>query len=67
MIARSPTARSRAPGLEYGIYFAAVFLISLAPALIRMAVPRRGTRRRFFVTHAWAMADEVTPRIFSAF
>ena len=58
-------SRSRSPGFEYGLYFALVFAISLVPAAARMVLPKAGQPRRFFVTHAWSMAGEVTPRIFS--
>jgi len=59
-------ARSRAAGWEYAFYFTLIFAISLVPALLRMALPRRGEKRRFFVAHARQMAREVTPMIFSA-
>lgn len=59
-----PRARTR--GTEYAIYFALIFAISLPSAVVRMAVPRKGQPRRFFLTEAWAMAASVTPRIFSA-
>ncbi|MEO0386756.1 MAG: cytochrome PufQ [Pseudomonadota bacterium] len=63
---QSPEARrGRQGGLEYSLYFALIFTISLLPALVRMAVPKRGEKRRFFVTHARQMAREVTPMIFS--
>ena len=60
--ARSP-GRS---GLEYGVYFTLVFAISLIPAAARMVVPKAGQPRKFFVTDAWSMAQEVTPMIFSS-
>lgn len=58
--------RPKTGGLEYNLYFALIFLISLPTALVRMVIPRRGERMRFFVTEAWSMAQAVTPRIFSA-
>lgn len=64
MHARSHYAPPRR-GFEYGLYFTLVFAISLIPAAARMVVPRMGQPRRFFVTDAWAMAQEVTPMIFS--
>ena len=58
--------RSRETGWEYGLYFVLILAISLPTALIRMVLPKRGHGRKFFVTEAWAMARDVTPRIFSA-
>jgi len=67
MIARQHALhRTRGSGFEYGLYFTLVFAISLVPAAARMVLPKEGQPRRFFVTHAWSMAGEVTPRIFSA-
>ena len=53
-------------GLEYGVYFTLVFAISLIPAAAHMVIPKAGQPRKFFVTDAWAMAQEVTPVIFSS-
>ena len=61
-----PAHRHRSGGLEYSLYFMAVFGISLVPAAARMVVPKRGTPRKFFVTDAWARAREVTPVIFQS-
>lgn len=67
MLARQHSlSRAKGSGYEYGLYFTLVFAISLVPAAARMVLPRTGQPRRFFVTHAWQMAGEVTPRIFSA-
>ena len=63
---QATTQSKRAPGIEYGVYFALVLAISLPTALLRMALPKRGQPRRFFLTEAWAMAQRNTPRIFSA-
>ena len=60
----TPT-RAQKGGFEYGLYFALVFTISLLPALAQMVVPKAGQAREFFVTKAWSMAGEVTPKIFS--
>lgn len=58
-------ARAKTVNWEYSIYFALILAISLPTALIRMVIPRRGQKRRFFVTEAWSMARDVTPKIFS--
>ena len=60
------TAKHKSAGLEYGLYFAAVFVISLVPATIQMVIPKAGQGRKFFVTDAWAKAQEVTPMIFQS-
>ncbi len=61
----SHLSRTKDQRWEYALYFVLIFAISLPPAVVRMVVPRKGQARRFFVTAAWAMAQEVTPRIFS--
>ncbi|MEM8869966.1 MAG: cytochrome PufQ [Pseudomonadota bacterium] len=62
----APAYRQKSGGLEYSLYFAAVFAISLVPALAQMVVPKAGQARKFFVTDAWAKAQEVTPVIFQS-
>ena len=61
---QSQTTR-KSTNWEYPVYFTLIFLISLPTALIRMVMPSRDRKMRFFVTEAWAMARDVTPRIFS--
>ncbi|MEM7613717.1 MAG: cytochrome PufQ [Pseudomonadota bacterium] len=62
-----PASKQKSGGLEYSLYFAAVFAISLVPATVQMIVPKTGQTRKFFVTDAWAKAQEVTPMIFHSF
>lgn len=64
MIAKSMPAQRRTGSVEYALYFAPVFAISLIPAAARMVLPAKGQPRRFFVTDAWARAREVMPLIF---
>jgi len=58
--------RAKQTGWEYPVYFTLIFLISLPTAFVRMVMPSRDRRMKFFVVEAWAMARDVTPRIFSA-
>ena len=60
------TGRQKSGGLEYSLYFAAVFVISLVPATVQMVIPKAGQARKFFLTDAWAKAQEVTPVIFQS-
>jgi|GEM_PF-5839397 len=60
-----PAAKAQKGGFEYGLYFSLVFAISLVPAAAQMVLPKSGQTREFFVTKAWSMAGEVTPKIFS--
>ncbi len=59
-------SRPKAGGIEYTLYFALIFLISLPTAFVRMIIPRRNEAPKFFVTEAWSMAQAVTPSIFRA-
>ena len=60
------TATTEIYTLSYTLSLHDALPISLVPAAARMVLPKEGQPRRFFVTHAWSMAGEVTPRIFSA-
>jgi hypothetical protein len=59
-------------GVEYWIYFALVFLISLPVAAARRLLPAHTeawgvpARRRSILGEARSMADSVTPMLFSA-
>ncbi len=55
----------RANRMEYAFYFALILLISLPTALVRSVFADRGAEQKFFVAEAWAMAQRVTPQIFS--
>ncbi len=53
--------------MEYAFYFTLILMISLPTALVRSVLADRGAdKHRFFVSEAWAMAQRVTPQIFSA-
>ncbi|MEM9010568.1 MAG: cytochrome PufQ [Pseudomonadota bacterium] len=62
----------RAPRLEYRIYFALIFVLSLPVALTRWLLPRRRNRygllaeRRTIFGEARAMARAFTPILFAA-
>ncbi len=62
------THRSRrASRMEYAFYFTLILMISLPTALVRAVVSDKGVEQhRFFVAEAWAMAQRMTPQIFSA-
>ncbi len=52
--------------LEYALYFALILVISVPTALVRSVFADQSAEgRRFFVAEAWAMAQRVTPQIFS--
>jgi hypothetical protein len=57
----------RESSLEYRLYFALIFIISLPHAVVRWIMPRRPrSERGTILEEAWAMADRVTPQIFAA-
>ena len=52
--------------LEYACYFTLILAISIPTALVRSVLPNRTAEpRRFFLAEAWAMAQRVTPQIFT--
>lgn len=56
----------RANRMEYAFYFTLILIISVPTALVRSVLPHRSAgRNRFFMAEAWAMAQRVTPQIFS--
>ncbi|MEL6977496.1 MAG: cytochrome PufQ [Pseudomonadota bacterium] len=66
----TPKARRRASKLEYGCYFAVIFLFSLPVALVRTLAgssePRADGAGAGVIGRAWSEARTVTPMIFSA-
>lgn len=64
------SARRRRPSkLEYGLYFAVIFTLSLPVALARWVFGRSRSEsgaRKGVVSRAWNDARSVTPLIFSA-
>ena len=53
--------------MEYAFYFILILLISVPTALVRSVFADPGAEgKRFFLAEAWAMAQRVTPQIFSA-
>lgn len=63
-------ARHRGPSVEYRIYFAIIFLLSLPWALVSwmfgLAAPDSEDARLGFFGRAWRRAAIITPMIFSA-
>ena len=63
-------ARTRGPGIEYRIYFAVIFLLSLPWALVSwvfgLAAPDSEDAGRSVIGRAWRRAAIITPMIFSA-
>ena len=61
--------RNAAPSVEYRIYFAIIFLISLPWAFVSwalgLAAPEGDQAARGFVARAWHQASIITPLIFS--
>ena len=62
--------RSKGPTIEYRIYFAVIFLISLPMCLVTctfgLVRPENEESGRNFVSRAWRRATIITPMIFSA-
>ena len=62
--------RGKGPGIEYRIYFAIIFLLSLPWALVSwalgLAAPDSEDARLGFLGRAWRRAAIITPMIFSA-
>lgn len=64
-------ARSRAPGFEYRVYFAIIFVIALPLSFVSWALglSRPGSDEKEgkgFIGHAWHQASVITPLIFTA-
>ena len=62
--------RHRAPGFEYRVYFAIIFLISLPLAFVSWALglanPGGEASGKGFIGRAWHQASVITPQIFKA-
>lgn len=63
-------SRSRGPTIEYRLYFAVIFLISLpltlATCTFGLVRPENEECGKNFVSRAWRRAAIITPMIFSA-
>jgi len=61
--------RGQSPSIEYRIYFAIIFLISLPWAFVSWALglemPDCEDKRTGFICRAWHQASVITPLIFS--
>ena len=64
------STRTKAPGFEYRIYFAIIFMISLPWALaswaLGLAKPDSEDAQHGVIGRAWRRAAIITPMIFSA-
>ncbi len=62
--------RAKNPTIEYRIYFAIIFTISLPWALVSWALgltnPQSEESGKGFIARAWRQASIITPTIFSA-
>ena len=63
-------SRTRGPSIEYRLYFAIVFLISLPLCLVTCTLglvrPESEECGKNFIARAWRRAATITPMIFSA-
>lgn len=65
-----PQARTKTPSIEYRIYFAIIFVLSLPWAFVSWALglarPDADAAEKGFIGRAWHQASVITPLIFSA-